>query len=44
MLYDELFTSLERARWAMYETIPFDDIDPSLMTDAWIQRPQADLF
>ena len=36
MLYDELFTRLERARWAMYETIPFDDIDTSLLTDEWI--------
>jgi hypothetical protein len=36
VLYDQLFTSLERARWAMYEEIPFDEIDPSLMTDAWI--------
>lgn len=36
VLYDDLFTRLERARWAMYEEIPFDDIDPSLMTDQWI--------
>src|SRR5207249_11038801 len=36
MLYDDLFIRLERARWQLSKDIPFDDIDPSLVTPQWI--------
>ena len=36
MLYDTLFTSLERVRWTLSGDIPFEDIDPSKLTDQWI--------
>ncbi len=36
MLYDDLFTRLERARWTLSDDIPFEDIDRSLLTDQWI--------
>ena len=36
MLYDDLFIRLERARWQLNRDIPFDDIDPSLLTPQWI--------
>jgi hypothetical protein len=36
MLYDDLFIRLERARWTLSSDIPFDDIDPSLLTPQWI--------
>ena len=36
MLYDDMFIRLERARWTLNADIPFDDIDPSLLTPQWI--------
>jgi Fatty acid desaturase len=36
VLYDDLFVRLERARWQLSADIPFDDIDPSLLTPQWI--------
>ena len=33
MLYPELFTSLEKARWNMADDIPWDQFDPALLTD-----------
>ncbi len=36
MLYDDLFIRLERARWTLSADIPFDDIDPSLLSPQWI--------
>lgn len=36
MLYDDLFISLERARWELGRDIDFDAIDTSLLTDQWI--------
>lgn len=36
MLYDDLFDRLERARWKLTTDIPFEDIDPSLLTPQWI--------
>jgi len=36
MIYDDLFVRLERARWQLSADIPFDDIDPSLLTPQWI--------
>src|SRR5487761_1278425 len=36
MLYDDLFTRLERARWTLSDDIPFEAIDRSLLTDQWI--------
>ena len=36
MLYDDLFIRLERARWQLSSDIPFDDIDPALVTDQWL--------
>ncbi len=36
MLYDDLFIRLERARWTLNADIPFDDIDPSLLSPQWI--------
>lgn len=36
MLYDDLFDRLERARWKLTEDIPFDQIDPSLLSPQWI--------
>lgn len=35
MLYDDLFVRLERARWQLSRDIPFDDIDPTLVTPQW---------
>lgn len=35
MLYDDLFIRLERARWQLSEDIPFDAIDPSLVSEQW---------
>jgi hypothetical protein len=36
MLYDDMFIRLERARWTLSTDIPFDDIDPSLVSPQWI--------
>lgn len=36
MLYDDLFISLERARWTLEEEIDFSAIDRSLLTEGWI--------
>jgi hypothetical protein len=36
MLYDDMFIRLERARWTLNTDIPFDDIDPSLVSPQWI--------
>ena len=36
MLYDDMFIRLERARWTLSSDIPFDDIDPSLLSPQWI--------
>src|ERR1700733_7907971 len=36
MLYDDMFIRLERARWTLSTDIPFDDIDPSLLSPQWI--------
>jgi hypothetical protein len=36
MLYDDLFTRLERARWLSSE-IDLDAVDPSLLTPQWIR-------
>src|SRR5579863_9187537 len=36
MLYDDMFIRLERARWTLNTDIPFDDIDPSLLSPQWI--------
>jgi hypothetical protein len=36
MLYGELFDRLERARWQLRTDIPFDDIDRSKVSDAWV--------
>jgi hypothetical protein len=33
MLYPELFKSLESARWDMAKDVPWDDFDPSLLSD-----------
>jgi hypothetical protein len=35
MLYDDLFIRLERARWQLSTDIPFEDIDPSLVSEQW---------
>jgi tRNA isopentenyl-2-thiomethyl-A-37 hydroxylase MiaE len=36
MLYDDLFIRLERARWQLSSEIPFEEIDPSLVSSQWI--------
>jgi hypothetical protein len=35
MIYDDLFIRLERARWQLNVDIPFDDINPDLVTPQW---------
>jgi tRNA isopentenyl-2-thiomethyl-A-37 hydroxylase MiaE len=36
VLYDQLFVSMERARWTLSRDIDFDAIEPATLTAAWI--------
>src|SRR3989338_5853090 len=56
MLYPEIFKSLERIRWNMADDIPWDNHDPSLLSDEqaltskmnaiteWAALPATEMF